>query len=62
MLAMAFGYANQAADAQNQYGTRPPRSAIAQLVCGSDPSDLPYDQTDILDALAGKLTARPAFA
>lgn len=46
MLAMAYGHANMAAHA----------------VSDSDDLELPYDQTEILDALAGKLTARPLFA
>jgi len=46
MLAMAYGHANVAVHAASD----------------DDDAELPYDQTEILDALAGKLTARPLFA
>jgi hypothetical protein len=62
MLAMAFGYGNLAADAQNQDGTRAPRTEIGQLIFGGEPYDLPYREVDILDALAGKLTSRHVAA
>jgi hypothetical protein len=58
MLAMAFGYGNQAADAQNQDGTRTPRTEVGQLIFGGEPYDLPYREIDILEALSGKLTSR----
>jgi hypothetical protein len=62
MLAMAFAHGNLAADAQNQDGTRTPRTDIGQLIFGGEPYDLPYREVDILDALAGKLTSRQLAA
>jgi hypothetical protein len=35
---------------------------VAANATSDEDTALPYDQTDILDALAGKLTARPLFA
>jgi hypothetical protein len=62
MLAMAYGYANVVADAQNQDGTRVPRSELAQLLAGGGPDDLPYSEVEVLNALSGKMTARPVHA
>jgi hypothetical protein len=45
-LAMAYGYANEAADALSD----------------DDEPELPYDQTEILNALSGQATSRQVFA